>query len=179
MWTTRRAETPRDRINFAINDGFTLEYWRNAFAVEELNDAMLTSLQLAALSTVISTVIGTLMAAWSSANKYALIGGMRAAAQLIAYELPIVLTAAVVAMLAIAAPAGAADDPGAVYALSNAASGNAVLVYDRSSDGSLAARDVLNGDASLGGFVILSSVIAAAYAWALENFTRMDLAAHS
>src|SRR5688572_10254500 len=45
-------------------------------------------------------VIGTLMAAWSSANKYALIGGMRAAAQLIAYELPIVLTAAVVAMLA-------------------------------------------------------------------------------
>ncbi len=45
-------------------------------------------------------VIGTLMAAWSSANKYALIGGLRAAAQLIAYELPIVLTAAVVAMLA-------------------------------------------------------------------------------
>ena len=45
-------------------------------------------------------VIGTLMAAWSSANKYALIGGLRAAAQLIAYELPIVLTAAVIAMLA-------------------------------------------------------------------------------
>ena len=45
-------------------------------------------------------VVGTLMAAWSSANKYALIGGLRAAAQLIAYELPIVLTAAAVAMLA-------------------------------------------------------------------------------
>ena len=56
------AETPRDRINFAINDGFTLEYWQNAFSVTELNDAMLTSLQLAALSTVGSTVIGTLMA---------------------------------------------------------------------------------------------------------------------
>jgi len=56
------AETPRDRINFAINDGFTLEYWQNAFAVQELNDAMLTSLKLAALSTVISTAIGTLMA---------------------------------------------------------------------------------------------------------------------
>lgn len=45
-------------------------------------------------------VIGTLLAGWSSANKYALIGGLRAAGQLIAYELPIVLTAAVVAMLA-------------------------------------------------------------------------------
>jgi spermidine/putrescine transport system permease protein len=56
------GETPRDRINFAINDGFTLEYWQNAFAVTELNDAMLTSLQLAALSTVGSTAIGTLMA---------------------------------------------------------------------------------------------------------------------
>ena len=56
------AETPRDRVNSAINDGFTLEYWQNAFAVQELNDAMLTSLKLAALSTVISTVTGTLMA---------------------------------------------------------------------------------------------------------------------
>ena len=56
------AETPRDKINFAINDGFTLEYWQHAFADEELNDAMRTSLELAALSTLISTAIGTLMA---------------------------------------------------------------------------------------------------------------------
>jgi spermidine/putrescine transport system permease protein len=56
------AETPRDRINFAINEGFTLEYWENAFAVTDLNEAMLLSLELAALATVISTAIGTLMA---------------------------------------------------------------------------------------------------------------------
>ena len=47
------------------------------------------------------------------------------------------LLAAAVTLLVLAAPAGAADDPGAVYALSNAASGNAVLVYDRAADGSL------------------------------------------
>ena len=35
--------------------------------------------------------IGVLMAGWSSANKYSLIGGLRAGAQLIAYELPLVL----------------------------------------------------------------------------------------
>ena len=35
--------------------------------------------------------IGILMAGWSSANKYSLIGGLRAAGQLIAYELPLVL----------------------------------------------------------------------------------------
>lgn len=45
-------------------------------------------------------VIGVLMAGWSSSNKYALIGAVRSAAQLIAYELPIVLAAAAVAMLA-------------------------------------------------------------------------------
>lgn len=37
------------------------------------------------------SVIGILMAGWASANKYALIGSLRAAGQLIAYELPLVL----------------------------------------------------------------------------------------
>jgi spermidine/putrescine transport system permease protein len=42
--------------------GFTLDHWQNAFSLPDLNDAMLTSLQLAALATVIATAIGTLMA---------------------------------------------------------------------------------------------------------------------
>jgi spermidine/putrescine transport system permease protein len=56
------AETPKDKLNFAISNGFTLEYWEHAFAVQELNDALRISLELAALATLISTAIGTLMA---------------------------------------------------------------------------------------------------------------------
>lgn len=37
------------------------------------------------------SVIGILMAGWASANKYALMGALRAGGQLIAYELPLVL----------------------------------------------------------------------------------------
>jgi NADH-quinone oxidoreductase subunit H len=44
------------------------------------------------------SVIGVLMAGWSSANKFSLIGALRAAAQLIAYELPLVLAAAAIVM---------------------------------------------------------------------------------
>ncbi|WP_370419805.1 NADH-quinone oxidoreductase subunit H [Streptomyces sp. QH1-20] len=45
-------------------------------------------------------VLGSLMAGWASANKFSLLGGLRTAAQLMAYELPMLLAAASVAMAA-------------------------------------------------------------------------------
>ncbi|GAA3110499.1 NADH-quinone oxidoreductase subunit NuoH [Streptosporangium carneum] len=45
-------------------------------------------------------VLGSIMAGWSSGNKYSVLGGMRSAAQLMAYELPLVLAASSVAMAA-------------------------------------------------------------------------------
>ena len=56
------ASENRDRLSFAINNGFTTEYWQHAFAIPDLNKAMLTSFELAALATLIATAIGTMMA---------------------------------------------------------------------------------------------------------------------
>jgi spermidine/putrescine transport system permease protein len=62
VFSFAEASANRDRLTFAINDGFTLEYWEHAFSLPDLNEALLTSFELAALSTAASTAIGTLMA---------------------------------------------------------------------------------------------------------------------
>ena len=46
------------------------------------------------------SVMGLLMAGWGSANKYAVLGGLRAAGQLVSYEIPLIMALLAVAMLA-------------------------------------------------------------------------------
>jgi NADH-quinone oxidoreductase subunit H len=57
------------------------------------------------------SVIGVLIAGWASANKYSLMGGLRAAGQLIAYELPMVL-----AVVGVVIQAGTLNLQGIVHA---------------------------------------------------------------
>jgi spermidine/putrescine transport system permease protein len=52
---------PQGRYNFEWV-GFTTKHWANAFGIPELTSSLLTSLQLAAIATVISAVLGTMIA---------------------------------------------------------------------------------------------------------------------
>ena len=67
------------------------------------NAAVLKNLDLGLLYVIAFAVIGILglvLAGWGSANKYGTLGGLRAAAQLVSYEIPIIMVVISVAMLA-------------------------------------------------------------------------------
>ena len=63
-----------------------------------LRDMDLGLLYILAMSVL--SIIGLIMAGWGSANKYGIIGGLRSAAQLISYEIPLIVIAITIAMLA-------------------------------------------------------------------------------
>ena len=44
------GDTPAGKLTFGLDSGFTLEYWKDAFAISELNEALVKSIQLAALA---------------------------------------------------------------------------------------------------------------------------------
>lgn len=48
----------------------------------------------------VMSIVGLVLAGWSSNSKYAILGGFRAAAQLVSYEIPIIMCILVVAMIA-------------------------------------------------------------------------------
>jgi spermidine/putrescine transport system permease protein len=52
---------PAGKFNFTW-EGFTLQHWEDVFSLPDLNEAIINSLQLAAVSTVIATALGTLIA---------------------------------------------------------------------------------------------------------------------
>jgi NADH-quinone oxidoreductase subunit H len=79
--------------------------------VENLDVGIFFALAVSSLS-----VIGVLMAGWASANKYSLLGALRAAGQLIAYELPLVL-----AVVGVVIQAGTMNLQGIVHAQADGA----------------------------------------------------------
>ena len=67
------------------------------------HDAVLKNLDLGLFYIIAFAMIGILglvLAGWGSANKYGTLGGLRAAAQLISYEIPLIMVVISVAMLA-------------------------------------------------------------------------------
>lgn len=69
--------------------------WVDRFAGVSFDVGIFFVFGIAALSPV-----GVLLAGWASANKYSMIGGFRAAAQQISYEVPMILSTVGVVMLA-------------------------------------------------------------------------------
>src|SRR5947209_15330743 len=77
--------------------------------VQNLDVGIFYALAVSSLS-----VVGVLMAGWASANKFSLLGALRAAGQLIAYELPLVL-----AVVGVVIQAGTMSMQGIVHAQAN------------------------------------------------------------
>lgn len=69
--------------------------WSAAWVAADVPASLLLVLAVTSVG-----VIGTLMAGWGSGNKYSLLGGLRAGAQLVSYEIPLLLGAASVALAA-------------------------------------------------------------------------------
>lgn len=63
--------------------------------IADLNVGLLYYISITAL-----VVVGLLMAGWSSNNKWSLLGGMRAAAQIVSYEIPVALSLLVPILIA-------------------------------------------------------------------------------
>ena len=66
-------------------------------------NAVVQNLELGLFYVIAFSVVGILglvLAGWGSANKYGTLGGLRAAAQLVSYEIPIIMVSVSVAMLA-------------------------------------------------------------------------------
>jgi len=93
-----------DRLLFALSPiivlGASLMVWAvipfaPGLAVADLNVAVLFVIAMSGLPS-----IGFVMAGWASDNKYSLLGGMRAAAQFVSYEIPGILAVLVPVLLA-------------------------------------------------------------------------------
>jgi NADH-quinone oxidoreductase subunit H len=96
--------TAADRIVFTLAPAVVMIPYIILFVVVPFgNDVLAENLDIGiffVLAITSISVVGVLMAGWSSANKFSLIGALRAAAQLIAYELPLILSSAAVVMQA-------------------------------------------------------------------------------
>jgi NADH-quinone oxidoreductase subunit H len=94
-----------DRTVFQLAPGVALAPYLLALIVVPIGPGTQVGVDLDlgllfALAVMGLAVLGPLLGGWSSGNKYSLLGALRSAAQLMAYELPLLLSAVSVAMAA-------------------------------------------------------------------------------